>query len=420
MKLNQNQSPLDDYRDFIQVALSKGKSYGEIALELGSQGVKTTRHSVRRAVKRWGLATKAKQVEAPGIEVALDSATVTSRAGPNLSDPDSLITERGLDPEDWDVETATVNEWDSPNGEPLKQLKIGLRRKRPLDLPVPARIPLDWKPPKRVSRALDKPRLVVFVGDQQAPYHNFHLHSMFCEWLADVQPDEGVLIGDTVDLPDISRHAFEPEWSASTQECIDSAGKLLYEYVRSSENTQWKKLAGNHDERLRRAIIDQIPDLYSLRRANNGEYEEPVISIAHLLRLDELGIEYVEARGNWKHGQVQISPFLAARHGWISRKGSGATALTTLEHLGYSVIVGHNHRQSIVHKTKHDIDGSLATLAAAEAGCMCRIEDGLGYTVAPDWQNGFCTATVWPDGKFKLDLATYVNNVLYWRDRRYK
>ena len=49
---------------------------------------------------------------------------------------------------------------------------------------------------------------------------------------------------------------------------------------------------------------------------------------------------------------------------------------------------------------------------------MCRLD--LGYTVAPDWQQGFATATIYPDGTFKLDLATYVNNTLYWRDQRYE
>jgi hypothetical protein len=51
---------------------------------------------------------------------------------------------------------------------------------------------------------------------------------------------------------------------------------------------------------------------------------------------------------------------------------------------------------------------------------MCRIEGGLGYAVAPDWMNGFATAHVWPDGTFKIELATYVNGVLYYGDKRYE
>jgi hypothetical protein len=51
---------------------------------------------------------------------------------------------------------------------------------------------------------------------------------------------------------------------------------------------------------------------------------------------------------------------------------------------------------------------------------MCEIRNGLGYAVAPDWQNGFATAQVWDDGRFKLDLATYVSDALFWRDQRYE
>ena len=34
---------------------------------------------------------------------------------------------------------------------------------------------------------------------------------------------------------------------------------------------------------------------------------EAVLSISHLLRLDELGIEWVDAGGEYTHGQVKVS-----------------------------------------------------------------------------------------------------------------
>src|SRR5208283_445858 len=131
------------------------------------------------------------------------------------------------------------------------------------------------------------------------------------------------------------------------------------------------------------------------------EAGEKALSPKFLLRLDELKIEYVDPEGPYALAQINLSPKLAVRHGWIARKGSGASALDTLEHLGYSVIVGHTHRQSLVYKTTHDIDGAPATLTAAEAGCMCRVNqtpiDGRrwpNYSPVPDWQQGFSTVTV--------------------------
>ena len=113
--------------------------------------------------------------------------------------------------------------------------------------------------------------------------------------------------------------------------------------------------------------------------------------------------------------------------GWIAQQGSGKSALATLEHLGYSVIIGHSHRQSLVYKTTHDIEGDTTTLVAAEAGCMCRIDqqvrDGRkfpDFTPLPDWQQGFATVTMHPDGLFQIEHATYVNGTLLWRDQQYR
>jgi hypothetical protein len=81
--------------------------------------------------------------------------------------------------------------------------------------------------------------------------------------------------------------------------------------------------------------------------------------------------------------------------------------------------VGHTHRQGKVYETSWDINGDPTTLTGVEAGCMCDLN--AGYVDAkPDWQQGFATATIYPDGKFNIDLATYVNGVLMWRDQRFE
>jgi UDP-2,3-diacylglucosamine pyrophosphatase LpxH len=350
----------------------------------------------------------------------LDKGTFTTDNYKDLSDPNALLEERGLEPNEWDITHLKVNEWDGPYGEPLKQLTVNVRRKLAKTFPQPAFTPDDYVAPPKKAPVLTDQKLVVFVGDQQAPHHDVELHNAFCNWLAEEEPEEGVLIGDTVDFGDISRHARNPEWDASVQTCINAGYSILKDYVQASPNTKWIKLMGNHDERIRNKLLQQVASLYDLRQADDGSEEEPPVwCVSHLLRLKALGIEFIAPNGGYKHAQAIISNKLAARHGWIAKKGSGASALATLEALGYSVVVGHTHRQSVVHKTKHDIDGSIQTLAAVETGCMCQIKEGLGYTVAPDWQNGFSTASVWNDGTFKLDLATYANSVLYWRDTKY-
>lgn len=428
--MSANNSPLDPHQITISILLSDGLNYQEIADALALQDVYTSRHSIRRAVKRWGL--RRNQAEKAGYTINGDDAEIVSKASTTLSTPEELLRERGLDPEEWEVTNIKVNEWDAMTSDKasgdnrivtMKQLKISCKRVKSANWVYPARIPGDYRKPfKLVTTSDSKPiRRIVFVGDQQAPFHDKKLHNLFCEWLQYNQPDEGILIGDTLDLPDISRHRDNPEWHVSAQECIDQGYLLLLDYVQASDQTDWTKLLGNHDERIRNRLLDYHTKLYPIRRALvPGQTPDlPSYHVSHLLRLDELGIKVEDPGGQYDQGQVKLSKHLAARHGWLTRKGAGASALATLDHLGYSVYVGHTHRQSIVHKTTHDIDRKPSTLAAVEIGCMCRIEDGLGYAVAPDWQNGFATATVWSDGTFKAELGTYVNGVLYYRDERY-
>lgn len=429
-------SPLDPHQTTIEELTLRGLSNREIGEHLRSEGVEsgTSERSIRRAKKRFGIQSSGSATgpEPAGATISGDVAEITSEptAKLKLNTPENLMEERGLDPEEWEVTLVTINEWDGATkkggGEKvtgkqtMRQLKINLRRKISLELVAPARVDGPKFAPK-LSTSTIEPKLVVFVGDQQAPYCNKKLHEKFLQFLADFRPDEGVLIGDTIDLPDISRHPNNPEKDVTVQDCVDSGYMILRMYREASEGTAWKKLAGNHDERLRRLQIDKVERIYGVRRAKvpGEELEIPVLDVGHLLRLDELGIEYIRPEGDYEHTQINVSNHLAARHGWIARKGSGASALGTLEHLGYSVVVGHTHRQSIVHKTRHDINGTISTLAACETGCMCEIEGGLGYTVTPDWQNGFAIAEIWPDGKFKLDLATYVNGTLYYRDHKW-
>jgi hypothetical protein len=398
MKNNGNSSELDNHQDDIEAWLNEDLSHGQIVKRLRKEHrVETSRHSIRRAIKRWDEQAGKRVLDIDDYE---------------LGDIERMLRDRNLSPEDWEVTHLKVNEWGEHDEN--RQLKATLTRKNAVI--VPARIDGDYKRPKPKKSKKDG-RTVVFVGDPQAPFHDRKLHEAFCSFLAEVQPEEGILIGDTMDLPNISRHPAEPEWAASTQECIDSAYSLLRDYVQSSEKTHWTKLAGNHDERLRRSIIDRLPDLYGLSRANE---DRSIFSVNYLLRLDELGIDYIEPAGSYKHAQVNVSDHLAARHGWIARKGSGASALATLDHLGYSIVVGHTHRQSRVHKTSYDIHGNPTTLTAVETGCMCQIKGGLGYAVNADWQQGFAVANVFENGDFTIDLATFVNDTLYWRGRKYE
>ncbi len=407
-------SKLDSVEQEVRSLVESGTSDWKIAARFG-----VGETSVRRYRHKHGIGHSRSQntTGAP-----MEGMQLVSEKTPDPGDLNRLLSERGLDPAQWVVVSATVNEWEAlaPESEiqPLRQIKANIRPH--LAGLIPARSD-GWKAPdKPPDKQTDKPRLVVFLGDHHCPNHDPVLHGKVVEWIKKFKPDEGVILGDLLDMDAVSRHRSNPEWASSAQECVDAGYSVLRGYVQASPQTRWRALAGNHEDRLRNAVIDNLRGLYGLTQGATSDEERnlPVLSIRHLLRLDELGIEWEDAGGEYAQGQIQITPELGARHGWIARKGSGTSALATIDHLRYSVVIGHTHRQSVVHHTAHGIDGEPRTLLGAEAGTLARIKGGLSYAVAPDWQQGYCTASIWPDGRFKLDLATYVGGDLLWRDWR--
>src|SRR3954454_24683795 len=73
-----------------------------------------------------GLAAKGIRKENKKVEVGQDDGTIVTDSY-DLSNPSLLLRERGLDPDEWDISHLKVNEWDSPDGTPLKQLTVNVR-----------------------------------------------------------------------------------------------------------------------------------------------------------------------------------------------------------------------------------------------------------------------------------------------------
>ncbi len=447
----QNNSPLDkfEYKEFITRLIKNGETNATIANKIFEEfAIHTTEGSIRRFRKRH-------KFQIPGGEKAYTRVHGDQAEGltspqqfvrkmndePVLDDPDSMLADRGLDPEDWYVDAITVNEWDGPQKDgtvvTYYQSKFTAKKKRP-DLGLTPVRSDGWKPKIVPNSALQitqfklpiEPEQIVVVGDQQAPFYDKNLHRLFLEWLEWNQPSRGIVLGDLIDFPDISRHPSDPDNVASVQECLQSGYEILRDYVAASPNTKWQFIRGNHDQRLRQYIIDKSPYIYDLHRATTDvdAEKEYAHNLAWLMRFDELGIELVNTNGTYEDAQIVLSKNLAVRHGWVVRQGSGVSALKTLEQTHHSIIVGHTHRQSIVYHTTHDVDHTPTTLVAVEAGCMCQINNQIddsgkrfpSYGVYPDWQQGWAIINLHQDGKFYVSLANYVNETLLYENQRYE
>lgn len=379
-----------------------------------------SRWQVRRALTDDGPRPAATRAERAGVTLAGDTAAVVLPPGADIGDVDRMLRERGLDPADWHVERVTVNEWDAlahgggPDGEPrvvkLRQLKAQLRNLRGAVLPAPD-VAVRHRPEPGTSTGAT--RLVAVLGDQQAPYQDDELHRAVLRWLADVQPREVVFTGDTLDLPTISRHRDRPRWDATVQECVNVGFRLLSDYRDAAPSADMRKLRGNHDWRLESEMLDRAERMALIRPADRGDGEElPLYSVRRLLHLDALGIGLVGVEGDdWRFGEHVITPGLVVRHAPPSQDKAAR--------LNRSVMAGHTHRQGIRHVTTFDEHDEPVVRTVVEVGCLARTREGLGYAEHPDWQPGFATVAVHPDGSLAFDLATWRGGALTWRGERW-
>lgn len=243
-------------------------------------------------------------------------------------------------------------------------------------------------------------------GDLEA-IHDEAALELLLQAVADIQPDLIVMVGDNLDLAEFSRYRMTDAFARTTQATVDW-GTLFCARLRTAAplaRIVW--LAGNHEERLPNYILDNGRSAFAIRQGGNPD-GWPVMSVPHLLRLDESEVEYL--------------PGYPASHFWINErlrvihgnrvKSNGSTAHLYLDNEKTSVIYGHIHRREWAERTRMDYDGAK-TIMAASPGCLARTDGvvpstkggndlfGRPLRIQEDWQQGFGVVTYEPgDGRF--------------------
>lgn len=332
-----------------------------------------------------------------------------------------LLADRGLNLDDWIVTKGRVNEWGDPAALNT-QLRVEVVPR--MGLLVPPRAD-GWKRTKLPAKpGRQQPRLILATADHHVPFQDEALHAAMLRWIADFKPDEGIVLGDVLDLAEVSRHRKRPEFATQLNDTLAGGYGLLRDYVTAGPGTYWRMLAGNHEDRIRNAVIENLSALHGVRRPPTESDDDPlpVLSIPFLLRLDELGIEWCDAGGEYHSGQIVVTDTLVARHGWIAKPGAGRSAHATVEALRFSCLIGHVHRQGITQVTvHHPVTGEPSRLLGVELGTMGQIRSGSGLTAyipssAPDWQAGAAAITVHEDGTETAELLTWNGSTLFFRD----
>ncbi len=264
-------------------------------------------------------------------------------------------------------------------------------------------------------------RLVAIAGDTQFPHEDPTSWGLFLAWVRDVRPEQIVLSGDIVDFGKASRHAAKPE-----RELVGGLNAdLKHAYARlrelrsaAGEDAAIRFVRGNHDDNVERTLLRMgglSADLTTLRPAGDPT-ETPLLSLRRMLRLDDLNIEISEEA--WPYDRAILADDLVVFHGESARKGSGQSVKALMaKYPMASTVQGHCHRQAVVSEAVHGIDGSYQIRYGIETGMLCS-PDGLGYTTAPDWTQGWAVISFPEEGmRWTPELITVHEGEIRWRGR---
>ena len=167
------------------------------------------------------------------------------------------------------------------------------------------------------------------------PTHRPEVMDTWLQIMKSEQPDMIVIGGDGIDLPEVSKYDLDSNhFNDTMQLCIDGLHKYFSRLRADNPNADIIHLKGNHENRFNKFMIRNAMPLFGVRPANMPE-SWAVNSYPFLLRLDELGIKYVD--------ELKINENLTTIHGELANKSS--TAAMYLGRYATSMMFHHDHRR---------------------------------------------------------------------------
>lgn len=306
---------------------------------------------------------------------------------------ESLLKLTKVDREAFDVQKYTVNKWGKDNW----QVKAHLKPKpKPGETPIQPAVPRTF--PTRSSfpgnTGVDKLVLPdMHFGFYRTPTgeciptHDERAISIYLSVAYEYQPSTIVILGDLIDLPTLGKWVQGGEFN----QLVDYAKQAAYEFLAALRdacpNARIVYVEGNHEKRLREYMRRLAPELANVTRA--GE-TDPVLSITNLLRLRDLGVEYIGEYGEHFWFDPRTPQATRVLHGELIGSSGGLTVAKMLvKYPRVNSMCGHVHRAELAFVTEHLDNGDYETYWAMSPGTGARLDGVVPGERYPDWQNAF-------------------------------
>lgn len=225
-------------------------------------------------------------------------------------------------------------------------------------------------------------KLAVVIPDPQIGYHRdvdgnlttTHdeavidiIHQIQLDYEVEFGIDLTILLGDCLDFAAFSSHRSAPGYLINTQLEIDRYGTEVAIQRELAPNAEIVAFNGNHEDRLNKMIIDKLPALHGISKANT---RNPVLSVSSLCDFDKYNIKSIDT---YPDGEYWANDYLRFEHGSLIGAGLGATAAKYLHSARVSTVYGHIHRQELVFGKVMDRHGNR-NIFAGSPGCSARID----------------------------------------------
>lgn len=327
----------------------------------------------------------------------------------------------------------TVNAFDREKGEFVEALNKSYEYeddREPFSPAVAARI----TPSRKKSIERDYKSIFVF-GDSQIDYRRLDdgelmaIHDERAMKLAryicrDLQPDNIVNLGDTVDLAALSR--FKPDSDHFHRTIGPSLQRThdFYAELRSDNpNAKITEVDSNHNVRLKNFVLKNMPQMYGVRRAGDDS-KYPVMTYPHLANLEHVGVDWV---GGYGAAQFEYADDLAFMHGTMASAAGSTAQKLSKENPDRNVVQGHAHRAESFHRT----DRHGRTLGAYVVGALCRttgevpsyhsgVDDmNMPVRYQENWQQGAMHIKDYGDGNYQFDHILFRNGKAFYDGKEY-
>lgn len=239
--------------------------------------------------------------------------------------------------------------------------------------------------------------------DVLTPMHDRRCMDLYLQVARRLKPSRVLLLGDNLDLaPWSTRFPRGLDLAETTTPSLLALGMWLRALRVAVGAAPIHFIAGNHEERISKALVEKLPELSRLRAVGASA---PLLSVPTLLGLEQAGVDYIGpyGEGMWVPG---LDDALRVLHGVRVKGSPGGTSAAVLRDMRHSAVFGHIHRVEAVHDTI-DTPHGRRLIGAGSPGCGCRIDGAVpGHPGQPNWQQGVGFAYVDREaGSTTLDMV---------------